>query len=105
MEKEQFIQQATSVIETLCQRSDFDGTFTSHGFIGEYIKQNEHEYVSELLCYWSKPNNAFRTVNAQIALNLSKYKADLSIEKHGKAKDTNVHGKLTWNQKWNITNN
>lgn len=104
MRREIFIQQARLVIDVLEQRSDFDGTFSSHSFIGEYIKQNEHEYVSELLRYWNNLNDAFRIVNAQIALNLSKYKEDLHIEKLSKTKDINVHGMVSWNQMWEITN-
>jgi len=91
-----------SVINALRLRPSFNGTFTSHDFIGEYIKQNEHEYIEWLLRYWDTQNDTFRIVNAQIGQYLSSCKNDLSVKKAGKVNDTNVHGQKTENQEWSF---
>lgn len=97
------IEQFRNVKETLRQRT-IGNSFTSHDFIGEYIKRYEYDYIGKLIEYRTPSDNrAFQTVNSEIARFLSENKDELHIRKLGKVKDTNVHHTETDNEEWIFT--
>ena len=96
------IGQAKKIIKILRDRQG-SNTFTSHDFIGGYIKNYEGIYICMLNKYKrKKTKKVFQTVNAQIARFLSLNHSELNISKTAKVKDMNVHNKVSPNQGWKL---
>lgn len=81
-----------------------NNTFTSHEFIGEYMKQCVFDYIGKFMEHRTRTgNHAFQKVNADIAKSLAIHKEELFIRKFGKVKDTNVRHTETGNEEWAFT--
>lgn len=76
---------------------DLKNEFDSHDFIRVFQKKFEPDYVNFLNNYKLR---LFRTVNAQIAINLLKNKEYLKIQNKGKVKIISVFGYNVKNEKW-----
>jgi hypothetical protein len=71
--------------------------FDSHEFIRRFAKEFEVDYVKFLSMYDAKP---FKTVHAQIAINLLHNKIHLRIEDSEKTTSANVFGIEDQNEQW-----
>ena len=77
--------------------------FSSHEFIGKYIKEFEDKYIDMLVEYRNRQHEkVFKGVNAQIGKFLSDNQEVLGICSNGKVNDKNVHHLDTANEEWTI---
>jgi hypothetical protein len=96
------IEQAKEIIKILRDRQE-PNTFTSHEFIGRYIKEYESDYIDMLVEYKNnKTPEIFKELNSQIAKFLSNNQHKLSILENGEVKDLNVHHINTDCKEWLI---
>ncbi|WP_018464128.1 hypothetical protein [Segatella paludivivens] len=95
------IEQADSVIKSLNQKNP--EWFSSHEFIGRYIKMYEYNYIDMLVEYMNTHTlEIFKTVHTQIANFLSANQDKLGIYLNGEVIDMNIHYLETRCKKWNI---
>jgi hypothetical protein len=78
--------------------SELDFEFNSHDFIKKFAKIFEAEYISFLDHY--RGQDAFRTVNSQIAKFLADNELSLDIHKTKRVYSENIFGELDLIQGW-----
>lgn len=95
------IEQAQRVIELL--KEEKLKAFTSHKFIGTFIKLYESDYIEMLVEYKNKQTSKiFREIHRQMANFLRDNQMILGISLNGKAKDMNIHHLETKCKKWDF---
>jgi len=95
------IEQAQEVIELL--KEEKLETFTSHKFIGTYIKLYESEYLDLLVEEKNNPKNTegiFKPVHRKIGKFLSDNQKGLCISHIGDVTDMDIHHLETPSAKW-----
>lgn len=78
--------------------SELGKEFNSHDFIKRFAKRFESEYISFLNQYSGQ--DAFRTVNSQIAKFLSDNELKLNIQKTKRVTSENIFGEMDLIQGW-----
>lgn len=78
--------------------SDLPNDFSSHDFIEKFSKKYESEYIDMLVLY--KGREAFKTVHAQIAKQLSSDMKTYGIAKSKKGSSEHVFGDTDMVQWW-----
>ena len=78
--------------------SDLPNDFSSHDFIEKFSKKYESEYIDMLVLY--KGREAFKTVHAQIAKQLSSNMKTYGIAKSKKKSSEHVFGDTDMIQWW-----
>lgn len=95
------IEEVKEVIQSL--KAENLKKFSSHKFIGSYIKMFEGHYIEMLVEY--KNNNTqdiFKVLHSQIAIFLESNQDRLNISFSGNVEDMNVHHIKTANAEWKI---
>ncbi|WP_434502415.1 hypothetical protein [Prevotella sp.] len=101
------IKQAQKVIKTLKEEDKKLETFSSHKFIGAYIKEFESDYINMLAEYENKQTSKDTSKNigklhSKIGSFLKRNEKELGIISDGKVTDMNIHHSETPSEKWNI---
>ena len=79
-------------------------TFSSHKFIGTYIKLYEYDYIEMLVEYKNQETpKIFREIHRQMANFLRDNQKALGISLNGTVKDMNIHHLETECKNWNFT--
>lgn len=95
------IEQAKSVIKSLNQKNQ--KWFSSHEFIGRYIKMYEYNYIEMLEEYKNKQTyEIFKTLHYQIINFLRANQNKLGISLNGEVTDLNVHHSEMSCKKWEV---
>ena len=94
------IEQAQKVIKLLKEEEKLKA-FTSHKFIGTFIKLYESNYIEMLVEYKNKQTpKIFKEIHRQIACFLRDNQKALGINQNGKVKDMNIHHLETECKNW-----
>ena len=97
------IEQAKEVIKSLKDEDKTLETFTSHKFIGTYIKLYESEYLDLLVDEKNNPKNTegiFKPVHRKIGQFLSNNQKKLCISYIRDIPDMNIHYRKTSCAEW-----
>lgn len=97
------IEQAQKVIKSIKEEDQKLETFTSHKFIGTYIKLYESEYLDLLVDEKNNPKNTegiFKPVHRKIGQFLSNNQKKLCISYIRDIPDMNIHHLETPSAEW-----